>query len=364
MKTLPTVGLFLVFVSTVATIGIVSGQYSETENRRALSEQETQVETQPDVPVELVPLQVRDVEVTATGFGKVQAMPGESTIYTVPFECRVVCVHGYPGMRVSTGDALVEIEAGPDALFDLERAREELKAATTLLEVVREKVSMKLATQQELLEFTQSVEAAKSRVRNLNERGIGKPSVLLSKSRGVISRVDVQSGAAVPAGDPLIGVIAEDDIVVGLGIENEDSSAALPGCPVRLKKVLGGDGTIDGKVRSVAREVDPETRLVRVYVQPERDAPLFLNEYVQGQIILSTRKGLMAPPLAIIPADAGYTLYTVKDGRAVEHKVTTGLDSGEQVEVIESSLEEGESVVVAGASQLSDGMPVRVKSQE
>jgi hypothetical protein len=49
----------------------------------------------------------------------------------------------------------------------------------------------------------------------------------------------------------------------------------------------------------------------------------------------------------------------VHDDRAVEKKVKLGLETASEVEVIDSSLKEGDRVVTVGNRELTDGMEIK-----
>ncbi|MCA9410366.1 MAG: efflux RND transporter periplasmic adaptor subunit [Candidatus Omnitrophica bacterium] len=364
MKSHLIAGVSLLVFSIVATLGLVTDQKWSSGVSEVNSQSQPPSEPQVMVPVEVAPLEEKEIHQTVTGFGTVVPMPGKSEIYTVPYESRVAKVLVFSGMEVDADQPLIEIESSPDSTFKLSQAREELQSASNLLEVIREKVSMKLATQQEFLQQKQAVETANLQFQTLIDQGIGSPKTVISVSDGIVGSVNVQAGEIIPAGAVLLTTVAEGDLTIHLGVEEEDSVQVEPGCQVLLSPVLGPKGPFEGSVRSVSRNVDADTRLVDIYVQTSSEAHLLLNQHVRGQILTSKHRGLLAPPLAIIPSENGDNLFTVKEDRAIEHHVTLGLNLGDSVEVEGSNLQVGQSVVVAGASQLSDGMQVKVKSSE
>jgi hypothetical protein len=84
-----------------------------------------------------------------------------------------------------------------------------------------------------------------------------------------------------------------------------------------------------------------------------------LAAYVRGEIGIVSRETLVVPRAAILPNESKFTLYLVRDGRAVEKKVNLGLGTASEVEIIDSTIKEGDRVVTVGSRELSDGMEVK-----
>ena len=68
-----------------------------------------------------------------------------------------------------------------------------------------------------------------------------------------------------------------------------------------------------------------------------------------------------APQNAVVSFAGVSKLFTVKDGKAVEALVRTGVTDGELVEIVEGFKGAGE-VVVSGAARLATGTPVEVRA--
>jgi len=131
-----------------------------------------------------------------------------------------------------------------------------------------------------------------------------------------------------------------------------------PGMAVGIRPVNDPQAAFGGKVRRLGRAVNPETRLVSVFVTPDAGAHLLLNQYVSGVISVASRRALVAPPAAVLPEGEASVLYTVEDGHAVRHEVKVGLRNDGQVELSCAGLRAGQMAVVAGNSELEDGMAV------
>jgi membrane fusion protein, multidrug efflux system len=315
----------------------------------------------PVARVEVVPIREGTVDVVTTAIGTVEAALGETETFSVPFESRITRVRVVDGQPVEAGEVLVELEPSPDAVLQVRQARQERDAARNQLDLAKQRMEMKLLTRQDLLQAEQALSAAELSVRSMEERGMNGEKTLRADAQGIVSRVDVQQGQVVPGGSALVETIGQNQIMVRLGVESEDANRLQVGQEVLLEPVYADAERFGGKIFRMTREVNPQTRLVSVYVTPEAGAPLLLNEFVRGRMIIESQRGLVVPSEAVLPGDGAPVLFTVADGHAVKHEVELGPEGDGQVVVIGPSLRVGEPVVTAGNSELEVGMAVNVE---
>ena len=317
----------------------------------------------PEVPVSVVSMRRGRIEETLAAYGSVVPAPGQMEIFSVPFESRVRRNHVTTGMEVAAGVPLVDVEPSPDTRLQLDETRIERDSAAAALDLVVQRMSLQLATQQELLAAQQALDNVTARLQSMTDRGIGGPWVIRASGPGVINRVSAQPGQIVAAGGTLVETISHDGIIVQLGVENEDLIHLANDQPVRLVRVnRTGEAPVVGRLTAISQQVNPETRLVDLYVQPPKETRLLLNEYVEGQIVTAADDALIVPRSAVLPEAGRFVLYTVSQNQATKHFVSVGLENADEVEVSGGDLKEGLSVVILGNSQLADGMRVRVES--
>jgi membrane fusion protein, multidrug efflux system len=98
-----------------------------------------------------------------------------------------------------------------------------------------------------------------------------------------------------------------------------------------------------------------------VFVSLAPGSGLLLNEYIRASIVAASENALVVPREAVLPEEGRYVLYTVREGRAVKHIVSLGLQSDRLVQVLGEGLEENEPSVIVGNSELYEGMAVQVE---
>ncbi|PYL77512.1 MAG: hypothetical protein DMF27_05700, partial [Verrucomicrobia bacterium] len=193
--------------------------------------------------------------------------------------------------------------------------------------------------------------------------GAGGDNRIHSDLSGVIAKVDAQDGQIVPAGGPLVEIVAENEIEVKLGVEAEDLSAAQEGAPITIVPVNDPTAAkVQGRVRLVTRRIDATTRLVDVYVALPEGTKLLLDGYVCGEIQRTEKDALVVPRSAVLPNESReLEVFTVANNRAVKHTVKIGAENSQEMQVIADDLHPGDPIVTVGNYELEEGMAVEIK---
>lgn len=295
-----------------------------------------------------------------TAYGDVVPAPGAIQVVSVPYESMVSRVMVSERQKISKGDTLLELKASPNTRLELEEARNANDIAIKKLAKVKELFALKLATNSQMLGAQEAARQASARLESFKRRGVDGKRIISSNVTGLINKVRVQEGAIVPAGNPLIEIIAQNRLEVRLGVEPDVISRLVPGQAVQLGYVnVSGAGEITGRIRKISRAVNPDTRLVDVFVTLPRSAEYMLGEYIIGRIRTASSNGLVVPRSAVLPEDGKHVLFTVNDGRAVRHVVQVILENDRDVQVSGAGLKAGDMVVVVGDYELKDGMDVK-----
>ncbi len=141
------------------------------------------------------------------------------------------------------------------------------------------------------------------------------------------------------------------------GLQAEVTLDALPGekLAAEVRKVVPTadrqKATVKVKVRF--NEIDPR-------ILPDMNAKVtFMQKSEAGAKSEASR--VTVPKSAIAQRDGKSVVFVVKDGRVVLQAVTTGAEMGDRVEV-KQGLAGGETVIIRGAENLTDGSRVKVKT--
>lgn len=317
----------------------------------------------PVAQVQVAKVQRKTVTEKVIAYGSVVAQPGKTHSVSIAFETRVRHVLVAPGQFVRENDPLIEIELSPAAQVQFQQAKNAAEAAQKELKQTQERFNLKLATNQDLSAAEKTARDAEAQLTALQRAGAGGDNRVHSDVAGVIAKVNAQDGQIVPPGNPVVEIVAENDIEVKLGVEAEDLSAAQEGASVTIIPL--NDPTapkVEGTIRLVTRRIDPATRLVDVYVTLPAGTKLFLDGYVRGEIQRTEKNALAVPRSAVLPNESReFEIFTVENNHAIRHTVKIGAENPNEIQVIANDLHEGDPVVTLGNYELEDGMAVEIK---
>lgn len=127
-------------------------------------------------------------------------------------------------------------------------------------------------------------------------------------------------------------------------------------------------GAVPGRqFRAVIRELNPalEARsrsLVAEARLSESDPRLRPGMFVQVELALARASAVMVPKSAVHQVAGLNKVFVIREGRAVEHKITPGLEVDGWVEAPDDRIRPGDQVAVSRLGALIDGAPVRIES--
>lgn len=180
---------------------------------------------------------------------------------------------------------------------------------------------------------------------------------LTSPINGVVTDILETRGTVPSSGDPLVRVSDLSRVQVLLHLSTGQSRELAMGQQAMLPEYQ-----LTGRVSRIALQADPESRLLEVELTFPGSAGSSAPRVVPGglvsaNVVVGERESALLVPRAAI--DEGSVWVIDEAGIAARRAVTIGLAATDQVEVLEG-LTEGERVVVAGASLLSEGALARI----
>jgi RND family efflux transporter MFP subunit len=307
--------------------------------------------------VQTVPIRQGRIGRLITGYGVVAARSGDMAVLSVAFESRVKKIFVVGGERLDAEAPVIELEPSPDTKLQMLQARSAVENATSDLEQTRRRFSDHLATNQDLLQSQQNMQLAQLKLDSLQSEGASGSAVL--KGIGLVDKVDVQEGQVVAAGSALVEIAAGRELQVRLGVEPSDAADIHVGDSVSLQMIRAEAPAVQGKVRMIAERINADSRLAEVLISIPADAALPLDSYVRGQLTIAGADGFIVPRSAVLPEDEGFSMFTVDQGKAVEHKVAIAAEDDQSAEITGEGLAAGDAVVSLGNLELEDGMSVK-----
>lgn len=266
----------------------------------------------------------------------------------------------YEGDRVHRGDVLLRID---DTLLraELAKATASRKQAAVDLERLKKLSRDRLIPEEEIARAQTALEVAQAEETLLQTR-LGYTEVR-APFEGVVSARLVEPGDVLPRFSHVLTLIDPAQLTTEVPV----SELLLPhlsgGDPVKVQIDALGATPYTGHIQRIHPSVNPDTRqgIVEITIEPVPPGAR------PGQLCRITLKS--HPALRrLIPFDAlrrdsnGAFVFRVgKDGKARRVGVSTGLQLGEQIEILEG-VKENDRVVVKGFLGLGDDMAVREAS--
>jgi multidrug efflux pump subunit AcrA (membrane-fusion protein) len=166
----------------------------------------------------------------------------------------------------------------------------------------------------------------------------------------------------------LVELIDLDRLVVNATVPSAEVYRLRPGQPVEVSERREADGAeaVDapgrrGAIAFIGLEIDPKTDTVAVRSALPPGSGVRPGQLVNVRIITEERQGRLAVPVeSVVTVDGTPVIALVAGDHATQRPVKLGLRDGELVEIEAEGLQEGMTVVTAGAYGLPRDTRVRV----
>lgn len=178
---------------------------------------------------------------------------------------------------------------------------------------------------------------------------------------GTIGLKNISEGAYLSPGTSVVTLVQTNPVKIDFTIPEKYSRDIRLGSTIQLS--LDADAArYSARVVALDPKVDENLRTQRVRAILPNPGRLFVpGMFVKVQADLSgNNTAIMIPTDAIVPILKGKKVFVVKNGKAQEVMVTTGLRNDQKVQITEG-LQPGDSLIVTGIMALKPGVSVKVK---
>jgi Cu(I)/Ag(I) efflux system membrane fusion protein len=186
-----------------------------------------------------------------------------------------------------------------------------------------------------------------SEVDQLEKTGeVHKTLVLRSPISGVVTVKNVVEGARITPADPLFEITDLGHVWVQADLYETELARVKLGTPAELTLGSYQGQSFRGRVAFIDPEVDSKTRTVKVRIEFPNPNGLLKPEMF-GEVTFKTqgRKGLTVPVDAVLDSGTRKVVFlALGDGHFEPREVQTGLNQGDQVEILQG-LKAGDEVI-------------------
>ena len=188
---------------------------------------------------------------------------------------------------------------------------------------------------------------------------------LVSPINGIVTARNYDSGDMI-GGEPVVTIEQMSPVKLLVNVSESFYTRVRKGMDVNVKVEVYGDEIFHGKVSLIYPTVDPQTRTFPVEIKlPNKDLKVRPGMFARVTMNFGTQNHVVAPDLSRIKqAGSGDRyIYVYKDGKVSYNKVLLGRRMDDKYEII-SGVSDGDQVVVAGQSRLTNGAEVSVENAE
>ncbi|MGZ8258159.1 MAG: efflux RND transporter periplasmic adaptor subunit [Methylotenera sp.] len=312
------------------------------------------------------------VEVTEEAIGSLEGLIDPTVAAEVA--ARVIKVHVNPGQTVKQGQLIATLDA-TDFGMQRNEAQAEVARIEALLEnqaktvarnqaLVNKKFISQNAVDSELAQqnvLKEQLTGAKARVDSINHSS-SKTNITAPVS-GVVEKKLVDTGDFVRVGDPIVQIISKQRLRAHLPFPEHIGAQLKPGLKVRLTTP-----TSPKAVETVIHELKPMitegNRTVDVIADVVNELGWQPGASVSGSVILGEQAAaMMVPEQCVVLRPAGEVVYVVRDNKAQQAIVKTGLRKNGMIELL-AGVNANDTVVVDGAGFLTDKAVVKVSPDD
>ncbi len=335
------IGLFLVILVVVRVV--------QASGEQELPPGVEEIRSQSGIPVEVATAETGQLVVSREYTGTIRGI--RSATIRARTSDEIVEIPVRVGQRVAAGEVLIRQsqEGSMASVRQAEAAYEQASRSVERLRPLREQGAI---SEQDWDNATTQLSVAEA-----NLEAARRSVDLTSPIAGVVTDILETRGSVPSPGDPLVRVSDLSRVQVLLQLSTAQSREVELGQQAMLPEYQ-----LTGRVSRIALQADPETRLLEVELTFPGSGGSSSHRVVPGGLVTANivvgekESALLVPREAI---DEGSVWVIDETGNASLRQVTTGLIATDQVEILDG-LSEGDRVVVAGASLLSDGALARI----
>lgn len=256
------------------------------------------------------------------------------------------------------------VEEGAQAQQELDRVQRDREAASAQLEAAQKQVE---AAQSRLEEEQSALKRAQAEVAVVEEDL--QDNRVLSPINGTIGDIRVELGEYLEAGDTITAISQNQVLELNLRIPIEQADRLQRGLTVELISPNREDPLLTGEINFISPQVDLAAQAVLAKaVFPNPNGRLKDDQFVRAKVIWEERTGVLIPTTAVSRLGGqtfAFVAQPAEDGEqliAKQKPIQLGEIQGNSYQVL-SGLEPGETLVVSGILNLSDGAPIQPQQE-
>lgn len=284
-------------------------------------------------------------------------LPNEEVLLVPETSGKITGIYFKEGSRVSKGQLLVKINDA-ELQAQLRKLQVQEKLLDTQLERLQKLLDLKGISQEEYETLLTDVNAIKADIDLINAQ-LEKTRITAPFS-GEIGLKSVSDGSYISPTTQIAILQQSDPVKIDFYIPEKYSALVSKGDTFSFS-LENATGKYMASVIAIEPDIDQNTRTLHVRAtSPNKKGEIRTGSYARVNFTLDRNESaILIPTESVIPVLKGKKVFVVRNGKAEEVMVETGLRSDKQIEII-SGLQQGDTVVTTGSMQIKAGAPVKI----
>ena len=345
------------FISIISVVAVIAGIAMILVLNKKSTSEKTSLASQVSTAVPVKADVVRDEAFNQSFTSNGSLEPERELSFVSDVAGRVLNVYADEGTVISGGQVLVQVD---DEMLraDFMASEASYNALKSDLERFTNANKQGGVTDQQLETIRTQCIAAESRYisskRRLSDARIKAPI------RGTINKRYVEVGTFLNPGARLFDIIDDSKLHVWCNVTERQVLLIKKGQKVRILCSTFPEDTFSGTITFIGEKADRALSYpVEITLNREGKSLLKAGMYVTACFDMQSEKqGIVIPRSAITGSVKNARVYVVENGTATGRDVVVGMMMDKDVEILKG-LQAGDSIVVAGLINVSDGAKVR-----
>lgn len=345
-------------ITIVIVIAAIAGivyllQKNKKENEAQTAEAAA---TNPKVAVRTDTVKTAPVDLSYLANGTFE--PKQQVTVSAEAAGRVVRVLVDEGSVVRSGQTLAVVDADKSNV-NVSNAEANFSQAQRDLERFENAFESGGVTQQQVDQARLQFETAKNNLRSA-ELTAGDVSIRTSVP-GIVNSRMIEPGSYVSPGTAAFDIVNVSTLKLRVNVDEKNVVALRVGQTVEVAASVFPDKSYTGRVTFIAPVADGSLNFpVEIEVQNPNNNELKAGMYGTAKFGVGNRADvLILPRTAFIGSVSDNRIFLVRDGKAIEKRISSGRSFGDHIEVL-SGVEAGEIVVTSGQINLLTGTEVEI----
>ncbi|GAA4049660.1 hypothetical protein GCM10022409_40380 [Hymenobacter glaciei] len=310
----------------------------------------------PKVPVQVYVVAATKLadEVTSTG----SVMADESVTIQSEISGKITSLNIQEGQPVRKGQLLFTINAA-DVQAQLRKQEYNIRLYQAQEKRERTLLEKEYISRQEYEQSNNALLTAQADLQAL--RVTLQKAYVRAPFDGILGLRNTSVGAYVSPGTAITTLSRVSPVKVDFSVPSRFAQSVRVGDPVMVTDEATTK-KIEAKVYAISPQIDPVSRTLPVRaIYPNKNMELRPGGFVKVNLELGeTAEALQIPTEAVVPVASGYTVFTVKKGKAAIQPVSIGVRSDKVIQITKG-LAVGDTIIRTGILQVKAGDKVSVQ---